>query len=616
MDPLFSFSDHVIDVSNGVVSSDFLEAASSDGMCGGPCFTAIQSSTSCKYDPLFQKVASICCSNELNPECTELYQTMADLADPTDPVKFPTVARVLVALDATEPNQERIFELGETSIESVQDLMFAPFLELCGKINPDELSTSVASCTEQCSALSNADGQEEATRLAGMCSTVNSNACINETLRVCMPSYRAVDLLGFGVSVSGGFASDEGVSEGGRRRLLEYQGAQYFFTAPANLVLAVLGGADSNGEVELNDDLKALEGALCSERCGELLASCSAASSIPGINDLFGMLQAVRADGLCVEPTPTPTPPPPTTPPAVSSPPPPVTSSPPSPSSTPSTPEDQYFLSRASLSLSLSLAEFDDAIRSTLTSDLSQATSDEPVSVDILGVEATDGGVVAHVAVVFEGEEGSLQSRLNDQGVYSSTVGFQSLSSFVREEGTTLAAVNSRIVELKAQYTTTPPPTPTTTTPAPSSPSGQQFRVVQIEATLPLLTEGDFTDALREQFIADLERLPGVTSARIIQVQGSEVKSAVIVAGESAADATAQLQSLTSALSSSSENFATELGDVTAAVESFESLDSLAAANERMTQLVAEGDSDGDDSAGIRLTASLALLIPALFALF
>jgi hypothetical protein len=89
----------------------------------------------------------------------------------------------------------------------------------------------------------------------------------------------------------------------------------------------------------------------------------------------------------------------------------------------------QYFLSRASLSLSLSLAEFDDAIRSTLTSDLSQATSDEPVSVDILGVEATDGGVVLHVAVVFEGEEGSLQSRLNDQGVYSSTVGFQSLVS-------------------------------------------------------------------------------------------------------------------------------------------------------------------------------------------
>jgi hypothetical protein len=51
-------------------------------------------------------------------------------------------------------------------------------------------------------------------------------------------------------------------------------------------------------------------------------------------------------------------------------------------------------------------------------------------------------------------------------------------------------------------------------------------------------------------------------------------------------------------------------------VKSFEIVDSLDTANERMAQLVAEGGSAEDDSAGIRLTASLALLIPALFALF
>lgn len=89
-----------------------------------------------------------------------------------------------------------------------------------------------------------------------------------------------------------------------------------------------------------------------------------------------------------------------------------------------------------------------------------------------------------------------------------------------------------------------------------------QFRAVQISVTLSLAAVEDFTDALRAQFLADLQRLPGVESAQILAtMQGSViVKAAVIVSGEGAAGADAAVQSVTSALSNTSGVFASEMG--------------------------------------------------------
>jgi len=135
-------------------------------------------------------------------------------------------------------------------------------------------------------------------------------------------------------------------------------------------------------------------------------------------------------------------------------------------------------------------------------------------------------------------------------------------ASFISDPGATQEAVTAKLRELMAEYTPPPPPVLTEApTPAPTT-LATQFRAVQISATLSLAAVEDFTDALRAQFLADLQRLPGVESAQILAtMQGSViVKAAVIVSGEGAAGADAAVQSVTSALSNTSGVFASEMG--------------------------------------------------------
>eukprot|EP00873_Tetraselmis_striata_P023401 jgi/Tetstr1/443665/TSEL_031657.t1 len=541
------------------------------------CKSYIDGSSQCV--PLLDDIALGCCASNVLADvaCVSLRQVVSELADPTSNA----VLAAYVASRQPELSEvQRASALEAAGVVTVADLMAVPVGEVCGMFDPSEVSENIESCRTKQECLG-ADDPEDDTGLgefAGLCTSLEQNSCIATALATCMAA-PALELLE--ISKAEVVAAE--------RRKMEYNGLGSIVSGPAEMMLTVLTGAADRG-----NDVEPFITPLCSSECEAAVGSCPALAQLPGVDVFFTWFDTLASSGLCVVPTPEPTLP----------------------------PLIQFYLARVDISLALESSEaFTAALRESLAFDIGAAAGAAEVS--ILGEEVTPNGLLVHVAAVFEAEEGTgapLISAFQDALSMTNTTTFSpelpspSVASFISDPGATQEAVTAKLRELMAEYTPPPPPVLTEApTPAPTT-LATQFRAVQISVTLSLAAVEDFTDALRAQFLADLQRLPGVESAQILAtMQGSViVKAAVIVSGEGAAGADAAVQSVTSALSNTSGVFASEMGATGAAVEETKAASSLAAAEAIVAEYKQGLEVNMEESQASRWVPSVALLLASL----